>query len=91
MPPVPTSPSGGGSGGGYARKLIQGVLPANIKRDGRERSAGELPGGTPAGPGGTNEFRGSMSALPAVALTIGILGHPRFMATAIGNRNQWRH
>jgi hypothetical protein len=54
---VPSTPSGGGSGGGYARKLIQGVLPGQAIAVivGAGGAAG-LTSGAAAGPGGTTSF-----------------------------------
>jgi hypothetical protein len=54
---VATSPSGGGSGGGYARKLLQGLTPGQTVNVtvGNGGAAGR-PDGTAAGPGGTTSF-----------------------------------
>jgi hypothetical protein len=54
---VPNSPSGGGSGGGYARKLIQGVQPGQVIEAviGHGGAAGQV-SGTAAGAGGTTSF-----------------------------------
>lgn len=50
-------PSGGGSGGGYARKLVTGLMPGNIVPVlVGAGGAGGSTGGTAAGPGGTSSF-----------------------------------
>jgi hypothetical protein len=60
---VSNSPSGGGSGGGYARKLIQGVLPGqSISVTVGNGGAAGTTGGSPAGPGGTTSFGQYVSA-----------------------------
>jgi hypothetical protein len=54
---VPGLPSGGGAGGGYARKLITGLLPGQVYAVtvGVGGSAGTTSGAA-AGPGGTSSF-----------------------------------
>jgi hypothetical protein len=54
---VPGLPSGGGSGGGYARKLVTGLLPGQVipVTVGSGGAAG-LTSGAGAGPGGTSSF-----------------------------------
>ena len=54
---VPGLPSGGGAGGGYAKKLVTGLLPGQIVSVtvGAGGAAGSTGGGT-AGPGGTSSF-----------------------------------
>jgi hypothetical protein len=50
-------PSGGGSGGGYARKLVTGLLPGQLVwvTVGAGGAGGTVPGAAP-GPGGTSSF-----------------------------------
>ena len=54
---VPGLPSGGGAGGGYARKLVAGLIPGQIVpvTVGAGGTAGSI-GGATAGPGGTSSF-----------------------------------
>jgi hypothetical protein len=54
---VPGLPSGGGTGGGYARKLVTGLVPGGIVSVtvGGGGAAGST-GGAAAGPGGTSSF-----------------------------------
>jgi hypothetical protein len=54
---VPGLASGGGSGGGYARKLVSGLIPGQIVpvTVGAGGAAGST-GGASAGPGGTSSF-----------------------------------
>ena len=54
---VPGLPSGGGAGGGYARKLVTGLIPGQIVpvTVGGGGAAGST-GGAAAGPGGTSSF-----------------------------------
>jgi hypothetical protein len=60
---VPGLPSGGGSGGGYARKLITGLTPGQMisVTVGAGGIAGTT-GGVAAGPGGTSSFGQYVSA-----------------------------
>ncbi len=54
---VPGLPSGGGAGGGYARKLVTGLTPGSvIAVTIGSGGAGGSTGGAPAGPGGTSSF-----------------------------------
>jgi hypothetical protein len=54
---VPGLPSGGGAGGGYARKLVTGLTPGSvIAVTVGEGGAGGSTGGAPAGPGGISSF-----------------------------------
>jgi hypothetical protein len=54
---VPGLPSGGGAGGGYARKLVTGLVPGQLVpvTIGSGGTAGTT-GGAAAGPGGTSSF-----------------------------------
>jgi hypothetical protein len=82
---VSTTPSGGGSGGGYSRKLLQGLLPGQIINVtvGNGGVAGTRDG-SPASPGGTTSFGQYVSA------TGGSLNHlatpptPQYGATPPG-------
>jgi hypothetical protein len=60
---VSSTPSGGGSGGGYARKRIEGVTPGQVINVtiGSGGAAGST-GGAPAGAGGTTNFGQYVSA-----------------------------
>jgi hypothetical protein len=82
---VPTSPSGGGSGGGYARKLVQGVLPGQIitVTIGNGGVAG-ITGGTAAGPGGTTSFGTYVSATGGSLNYLASTASPMFGATPSG-------
>lgn len=82
---VPTSPSGGGSGGGYARKLIQGVQPGQIINVtvGSGGAAGII-GGAPAGPGGTTGFGSYVSATGGSLNYLASAGSPVLGATPAG-------
>jgi hypothetical protein len=54
---VPGLPSGGGAGGGYARKLITNLIPGQtIPITAGAGGAGGNTGGVAAGPGGTSSF-----------------------------------
>jgi hypothetical protein len=60
---VPGLPSGGGSGGGYARKLVTGLTPGqSIAITVGIGGAGGTTSGTPAGAGGTSSFGQLVSA-----------------------------
>jgi hypothetical protein len=60
---LPGLPSGGGSGGGYARKLVAGLSPGQVVQItvGAGGAAGTT-SGTPAGSGGTSSFGQFVSA-----------------------------
>jgi hypothetical protein len=60
---IPGLPSGGGSGGGYARKRIAGLLPGQqIAVTVGWGGAGGTTAGLPASPGGTSTFGSFVSA-----------------------------
>ncbi len=82
---VPTSPSGGGSGGGYARKLIQGVLPGQIINVtvGNGGAAGTTVG-VSAGPGGTTSFGQYVSATGGSLNYLATAAAPLYGATPSG-------
>ncbi len=82
---VPTSPSGGGSGGGYARKLIQGVLPGQIisVTVGNGGGAGTT-GGAAAGSGGTTSFGQYVSATGGSLNYLASISAPLYGATPSG-------
>jgi hypothetical protein len=82
---VSTTPSGGGSGGGYARKLIQGVtpgqmIPVTIGNGGVPGNAG----GSPAGPGGTTSFGQFASATGGSLNYLATPSAPQYGATPSG-------
>ena len=82
---VATSPSGGGSGGGYARKLIQGVQPGQIisVTVGNGGVAGTT-SGSPAGPGGTSSFGQYVSATGGSLNYLATVINPFYGATPSG-------
>jgi len=82
---VPTNPSGGGSGGGYARKLIQGVLPGQsiAVTVGNGGIAGRS-SGTAAGPGGTSSFGQYVTATGGGLNILASLATPQYGATPPG-------
>jgi hypothetical protein len=82
---VSTAPSGGGSGGGYARKLIQGVLPGQIiaVTIGSGGAAGTT-SGSPAGPGSTTSFGQFVSATGGSLNYLASVGSPVLGATPAG-------
>jgi len=82
---VPSTPSGGGSGGGYARKLIQGVLPGQTiaVTVGNGGIAGHS-SGTAAGPGGTSSFGQYVTATGGSLNILASLATPQYGATPPG-------
>jgi hypothetical protein len=82
---VPTSASGGGCGGGYARKRIQGVTPGQVipVTVGNGGSAGRT-SGAPAGVGGTTSFGQFVSATGGSLNYLSSTGSPQNGATPGG-------
>jgi len=82
---VSTTPSGGGSGGGYCRKRIQGVTPGQIINVtvGSPGTAGST-SGVPAGPGGTTSFGQYMSATGGSLNYLSSPTNPQYGATPPG-------
>src|SRR5271165_849267 len=80
---VPGLASGGGSGGGYARKLITGLVPGQVVpvSVGAGGAAGTT-GGTAAGPGGTSSFGQLVSATG---------GSLNYLATAAARKTEPLH
>lgn len=79
-----TVPSGGGCGGGYARKRIQGLTPGEIidVTVGNGGTAGTM--GVPPGPGGTSSFGGYVSATGGSLNYLASLSAPQYGATPAG-------
>jgi len=82
---VPSTPSGGGSGGGYARKLIQGVLPGQTiaVTVGQGGTAGHS-SGVAAGPGGTSSFGQYVTATGGSLNMLASFATPQYGATPPG-------
>ena len=82
---VPGMPSGGGSGGGYARKRIEGLVPGQIinMTIGHGGAAGRA-NGTPAGGGGTTSFGQYVSATGGSLNYLNSTASPQFGATPAG-------
>jgi hypothetical protein len=82
---VPNSPSGGGSGGGYARKRIVGVVPGQsvAVTVGSGGTAGSV-SGTAAGSGGTSSFGQYVSATGGSLNYLATAASPQFGATPPG-------
>jgi glycine rich protein len=82
---VPTMPSGGGAGGGYARKLIQGVLPGQaISVTVGNGGAAGTTAGSPAGTGGTSSFGQFVSATGGSLNYLATVASPVLGATPAG-------
>ncbi len=82
---VAGTPSGGGSGGGYARKLVQGVTPGQIIPV--TIGSGGSPGsttGSPAGPGGTTSFGQFVSATGGSLNYLATVLDPQYGSTPSG-------
>ncbi|HEY0183256.1 MAG TPA: hypothetical protein VGC09_10660 [Rhodopila sp.] len=82
---VPGLPSGGGSGGGYARKLVTGLTPGQVipVTIGAGGIAGTT-GGASAGPGGTSTFGQYVSATGGSLNYLASSGAPQNGATPPG-------
>lgn len=82
---IPGTPSGGGSGGGYARRRIQGLTPGQLipVTIGAGGAAGRV-GGTPAGSGGTTSFGQYASATGGSLNYLTSPSNPQFGATPPG-------
>jgi len=82
---VPTTPSGGGSGGGYARKLLRGVMPGqSISVTVGNGGAAGTRTGVPAGPGGTTSFGHYVSASGGSLNYLASPSAPQYGATPSG-------
>ena len=82
---VPNAPSGGGCGGGYARKRIQGVTPGQVINVtvGIGGAAGRT-NGAPAGNGGTTSFGQYVSATGGILNYLTSPANPQLGATPGG-------
>ncbi len=82
---IATSPSGGGSGGGYLRKRLQGVTPGQIisVTVGTGGAAGNDSGAL-AGPGGTSSFGQFVSATGGSLNYLASASAPQYGATPAG-------
>lgn len=82
---VPGLPSGGGAGGGYARKLVAGLIPGQTipVTTGAGGAAGTT-GGAAAGPGGTSSFGQFVSATGGSLNYLSTTAAPQNGATPAG-------
>jgi hypothetical protein len=82
---VPGLPSGGGSGGGYARKLVTGLTSGqSVSVTVGAGGTGGTTGGVSAGPGGTSRFGSFVSATGGGLNYLAITSAPQNGATPPG-------